>query len=111
MRRALWLFVYVLAPFAFLFSCDSGAYDLAVTPEELVITNTQDHPVLSAALVDRGGDEIPVADVEWQSSNPQVVSVNEDGRISARTNGEATITAKTAAAEKEVRVSVRLSMR
>jgi uncharacterized protein YjdB len=106
-RIAIWW-----APLLLLFvSCEREIYSLNVTPETLSITSVHDHPVLTATVVDVDGEEIPVNDVEWSSSDTRVVEINENGRVTARGNGQAVITARTKADAQYVEVTVNLGSR
>ncbi len=107
MKRAiLWTIAIVSLP---LFSsCDRNVYSLNVIPETLRITRADDHPVLSASVVDYEGEAIPINEVTWHSSDTHVVEVSDTGRVSARGNGEAVIIAKTKNDEFEVKVVVAL---
>ena len=88
--------------------CEREIYSLSVNPESLAITSVHDHPVLTATIIDVEGEEISVNDVEWSSSDTRVVEVNENGRVTARGNGKALITARTKADERQVAVTVNL---
>ena len=90
-------------------SCDRDLYHIKVEPEALHLRSVHEHPMLSATLEDYNGEEINISDIKWLSSDPSVVEINEDGRVSARGNGMATITAKGPTDETEVKVTVTLS--
>ena len=88
--------------------CERTIYSLSVSPETLSISSVHDHPVLTATIIDREGEEIPVDDVKWSSSNTRIVEISENGRVTARGNGKAVITARTRADAQDVEVSVNL---
>ena len=94
----------------FVAGCEGESYSLSVKPETLHLTSIHDHPVLTAAIVDATGEEVAVNVVEWRSSDASVVEIDKDGRVSARGNGAATITGKTASSETEVPVTVNLAL-
>jgi hypothetical protein len=88
--------------------CEGESYSLSVTPEEVHLTSIHDHPVLTAFIIDAAGEEIPLEKVDWSTSDSRVVEINEDGKVSARGSGVATIMARTPRFETEVKVTVNL---
>ena len=81
---------------------------MSITPETVQIVRPDDHPVLTASMVDYEGEEVPINNVTYESSDPGVVEVNASGRLSARRSGEAYIIAKTKTDEVKVKVQVHL---
>jgi hypothetical protein len=108
--RSIVIFIIIsVVSLALFSSCQREIFSLNVKPEALHLRSTEDHPVLSATVQEHGGEEIEVSDVEWSTSDPNVVVIDKKGRVTVRGSGEATIFAKTKADEKEVKVQVVLS--
>ena len=62
---------------------------IAVTPDAVALGATVQ---LSAQVLDADGEEVSVA-VHWESADPLVATVDASGRVTARANGVADITA------------------
>ena len=65
-----------------------------VTPVEAVFTTVGGTTQFSARPADADGVRIEDATVSWRSSNPDAVTVNQQGLATARANGTAVITAQ-----------------
>lgn len=63
--------------------------------------------LLSAEVYDASGQPLPDADVQWTSSKPDVVHVDERGTIMALSGGVATIIARVGGVQGSTRVEVR----
>jgi acetyl esterase/lipase len=63
---------------------------------------------LSAVARDEGGDPVPGATVAWSSADPDVATVDADGRVTAMAPGTATITAASAGRSGTAEVAVSL---
>jgi hypothetical protein len=94
-----------------------GGCDLGTGPEERVarvtispaggtIASLQDTLRLSAEVVDRGGRPVAGVTPEWTSLDPEVATVDGDGRVVARSPGEALIAASAGEAADTVPVVV-----
>ena len=97
-----------MASFLLVMGCEREIYSLNVTPETVDLRSIHDHPELTAMMTDATGEEIVVNNVEWSSSDPRVVEIDGNGRVTARGNGQAVITAKTKGNEKQVKVTVNI---
>ena len=102
--NAFWWMVALISMTA----CEREIYSLNVTPDSLYLKSAHEHPVLDASVVDVEGEEIAINNVEWHSSDPAVVEIDENGRVSARRSGHAVITAKTKTDEFDIPVTVDL---
>lgn len=76
-----------------------------VTPAELSVEVT-DVDFLSAVAKNIRGDEIPDVDVNWSSSEPLRVAVDQDGSVMGVAGGSATITARAQGFEDTSEVTV-----
>ena len=63
---------------------------------------------LSAVVRDEDGDEVPGADVTWTSSDPSIVTVDQNGQLVAQAFGDARVRATSGFLIGEVDVSVQL---
>lgn len=108
MKRVFLGTIVAIASLALFSGCGRDLFKLNVTPETVKITRPDDHPVLSARIVDFEGQEVRIDDVTFESKDPGIVEVSDSGRLSARASGDATIIARTQYDEVEVKVEVRL---
>ena len=79
---------------------------ISITPASATLTALGDTLQLSATVRDAENQPIPNVPVNWSSNAPAVASVNADGLVTARGNGEATITAKSGDASNKVKITV-----
>ena len=79
---------------------------ISITPAAATLTAIGESLPLSAEVKDSKNQPIPDATVNWASNNPAVASVNADGLVIARSNGEAIITAESGGASKDVGITV-----
>ena len=77
-----------------------------ITPASATLTALGDTLQLNATVVDRKNQPVPGATMSWSSSSSSVASVNADGLVTARGNGDATITAKSGGASQTVNITV-----
>ena len=77
-----------------------------ITPASATLTALGDTLQLNATVVDRKNQPVPGATMSWSSSSSSVASVNADGLVTARGNGDATITAKSGGASQSVNITV-----
>lgn len=70
-----------------------SVYDFVLNKSELVLAKGASE-ALRATFVP---EDLPSMSVEWKSSDPEVVSVDNTGRVTAMAGGKATITAKAGA--------------
>ncbi len=61
-----------------------------MVPDTLTLEPDEGEQVQLMVLYDDNSEE-PVSDVEWTSSDEEVVTVNEDGFVEAHSSGHATI--------------------
>ena len=108
MKAILKIGEWALASLLLVMACEREIYSLSITPEAVDLRSIHDHPVLTATMTDATGEEIVIDDVVWSSSDPHVVEINEAGRVTARGNGQAVITAKTKGDGKQVKVTVNI---
>ena len=82
------------------------ANTIIINPAAATLTAIGEPLQLSVEVRDRENQPIPNAPVNWSSNAPVVASVNADGLVTARGNGEATITAKSGGASQSVDITV-----
>ena len=68
---------------------------IALSPDGVELTALGAYQPMDASVLD-ANDRVMSAGLTWESSDPAIASVDEEGRITARTNGTATVTATTA---------------
>ena len=83
-----------------------SAAGINITPASAKLTALGDTLQLSATVVDRKNQPVPGATMSWSSSNPAVASVSANGLVTARGDGDATITATSGGASNEVEITV-----
>lgn len=100
MKRSIKLFALSLLGFLSLVSCnradtEKAINNLAVVSVELdetyKVLEIGDSFQLTATVKTKEGEEDAKVDVEWRSSNPQVADVNQDGLVTAISQGTVTI--------------------
>ena len=64
---------------------------VTLSPEELIITDMEEHELTATVLPENATNK----NVEFESSKPEVASVNEDGVVIGKKNGETVITVTT----------------
>ncbi len=79
---------------------------IVVLPEVLELTSLGEAVQLTVTVLDRRGQTVEDATVEWQASDPSVVTVAQNGFVLAVRNGKTTVTASADNALAEVRVTV-----
>jgi uncharacterized protein YjdB len=67
--------------------------DVELTPDEVQLTHIGGSVALHATVLDAGGEQIVGANLNWSSSDEEVVTVNALGTVVAAGVGSATITA------------------
>ncbi len=77
-----------------------------ITPVSALLTALGDTLQLSATVADRKNQPVPGATMSWSSSSSSVASVSADGLVTARGNGDATITATSGGASNKVEITV-----
>ncbi len=77
-----------------------------ITPASATLTALGDTLQLSATVADRKNQPVPGATMSWSSSSSSVASVSADGLVTARGNGDATITATSGGASNKVEITV-----
>ncbi len=108
MKRIFFGTIAIIASLVLFSGCERDLFRLNVTPETVKINRPDDHPILTAHIVDFEGQEVRIDGVIFESKDPGIVEVSDSGRLSARASGDATIIARTQNDEVEVRVQVRL---
>jgi hypothetical protein len=81
--------------------------EITVEPDGVVLNDVGQSRQLTVAVLDADGDSVANPSVEWQSSDPQVVSVNATGLLLARAGGTAEVTASSGTVSDTITVSVR----
>ncbi|MXY96545.1 MAG: hypothetical protein F4Z29_02080 [Gemmatimonadetes bacterium] len=66
---------------------------VTVTPEKTLLTSADETIQLTADARDREGTHIAYESVTWSSSNPSVATVSHSGLVTAKNEGQATISA------------------
>ena len=79
---------------------------ITLSSDEVVLTALGSAQQLQANVFD-ANDRAMAAEVTWESSDPSVATVDEEGRITAHANGTATVTATTASISGSLDVIVR----
>lgn len=80
--------------------------EINIIPGSAALEALGDTLQFSARVEDGKSQPIPDATVSWSSSNTSVVSVSPRGLVTARGNGEVTITAKSGAKSSTARITV-----
>ena len=83
-----------------------AAGSITLTPDQANLTALGSTVQLNATVLDGSDQPIAGAAVEWSSNDEAVVTVNEDGLVTAAGNGSARITAKSGDASAAVEVTV-----
>ncbi len=81
---------------------------LAVTPKTMVLHDKGASRRVQATVLDQKDRPMDKVKVSYESSNPSVAKVDEDGKVTAEKSGEAVITAKTGKLSGTVHVTVRI---
>jgi len=79
---------------------------IALSRDEAILTALDDVLQLEASVFD-ANDNAMSPEVTWESSDPAVVSVDDDGRITSLANGTTTVTATVESISDSVTVTVR----
>jgi len=87
-RSAAWIFA------ALLFSgCSKKPASIDLSPKKLRIVGLERSHRLSARLLNKKGEVVPDATANWSSSNPEIADVEVGGRVVAKKEGKAMVTA------------------
>jgi len=78
---------------------------VTLQPEALELVSGE-AVALVASVTDANGHEIPGVDVRWQSADAAVATVNQSGRVTARSAGSTLVTATSGSASETARVVV-----
>ena len=82
---------------------------IALSPDGVVLTALGAYQPMEASVFD-ANERAMSAELTWASSDPAIASVDEEGRITARANGTATVTATVGSITGFVAVTVRQSV-
>jgi hypothetical protein len=104
-RRIIGLYVFIASLTA---GCGREVSLIDVSPTRLDIKSTEDVPTLTVMILDRDGNEVEDVPLIWESSNPEVVTVDDAGALSVKGSGRATVTVKLNELRQEVPVKVDL---
>jgi RHS repeat-associated protein len=85
---------------------ESKVASILINPDREVILQSREPMVFSANPVDGQGNPIHGLQVEWESSDKQVVFVTSNGQATAGKPGRAILTARAGKAKEKVRVTV-----
>lgn len=84
---------------------EQEADSVTVTPQSVTM-DAGDEANLAATVKDARGNTMPDAEVTWSSSDPDVASVDQSGRVTGESEGTTTITAESGEASGEASVEV-----
>jgi hypothetical protein len=104
-RRIIGLYVFIASLTA---GCGREVSLIDVSPKQLDIKSTEDVPTLTVRILDRDGNEVEDVPLIWESSNPEVVTVDDTVALSVKGSGRATVTVKLDELRQEVAVKVDL---
>jgi pullulanase len=74
-------------------ACSPGPATVDISPKRPKIYGLERAQRLTARILDKKGQQIPEATATWSSSDPAVVAVEPGGRIIAKKEGKAMVTA------------------
>jgi uncharacterized protein YjdB len=74
-------------------SCGRAPKAIEISPKKTRIYGLQRSQRLSARLVDKAGEAVEVGPIVWTSAKPDVVSVDNSGRLVAKKEGATLVTA------------------
>ena len=89
-----------------LVGCSKKPASIQVSPRKVALFGLERSERLTARVVDSKGREIPGAKATWSSSKTDVATVDEGGRVIAKGEGKATISAKVGSLSAAVPVEV-----
>jgi uncharacterized protein YjdB len=87
-------------------ACSTKPASVDITPKKLKIYGIARTNRLSARVLDKKGQPVPEATADWSSSAPQTVEVQAGGRIVAKQEGKALVTASYKGVSAQVPVEV-----
>lgn len=88
LRHGIWLF-----GIAFAAACSRGPATIDVTPKKVKIYGVERTQRLTGRLMDRNGQPLETGSPNWSSSRADVVQVDSSGRLTAKGEGTAVVTA------------------
>lgn len=100
-RRGTVISVFLLAA-----ACSSKPASVDISPKRLKIYGLERSQRLSARVLDKKGQPLPDATADWSSSTPAIVEVQAGGRVIAKKEGKAMITASYKGVSAQVPVEV-----
>ncbi|MEW5765842.1 MAG: Ig-like domain-containing protein [Acidobacteriota bacterium] len=84
---------------------------IEVSPGELVLRDTGASKSLNVTVLDKKGNALEKAELHFLSSAPDVAEVDGEGRVTARSSGDAVITVRAGEAVAQAAVRVRILSR
>ena len=90
-RRTLWVFLLLAA--GLLAACSRKPASLEVSPRPVKIFGLQRTQRLTGRALDRKGRPVEGVPLQWVSSKPEIVAVDPTGRLEAKAEGKAVVTA------------------
>jgi uncharacterized protein YjdB len=105
-QSAVQSFSFALLAAVGLSGCPAKVATIEIAPPELKIKSDADTKSLSATPKDKDGQAIEGKQIAWSSSDPAVVTVDEQGKVKPVGSGKATITAKADEASGSANVEV-----
>ena len=85
---------------------DQVPSSIDLSPAPKILTAVGDGLILTARLVDAGGTPIPGASLTWTSDDPDVASVDQEGRVQAVGDGSTLIRVSASGLSAETQVEV-----
>jgi hypothetical protein len=85
---------------------EARIYKLDVNPSTDITLQTEQRMIFAAIPVDQDGNAIHGLKAEWESSEPKVISITNNGEVVALNIGSATITATVGDKQQTVKVTV-----
>lgn len=92
----------------FQIGCEQQVSSLEMVPKEMAIYSTEDVQTFSVKAVDREGESVVEPNIIWKSSDTEVVEINDEGVITVKGSGTATISALIDNLKEDVSVKVDL---
>jgi len=98
-----------LSSFFLIGGCERKAAWINMEPKSVTIRNLSHTTQINALVFDKSDSPIPDAILTWESSNPEVAVVGQDGIVRAKASGDATVSAMAKNGIKAV-IQVRVSI-
>jgi uncharacterized protein YjdB len=93
---------FIIIPLLIFLGCSREVSWIQIEPKSVELNKKGETFQIKAVPLDKENKPIPDAKLIWESSNPEVASVDENGLLTAKSSGNTTITAIAENGEKAV---------